>query len=161
MRQLIALILGSMALIGCAESPGISEAEMREEYRKVISAYEVKDYRLRHILLMTEGEAKEVLREIEGGESFAAIAKSTSRDTVSGRNGGDLGWTAPQMFGPELESAVRQFSSKGLLPLPIRSKFGWHVVEVLDIRPPRFPPFEDVKDEIESRMKERKAKHAL
>jgi peptidyl-prolyl cis-trans isomerase C len=157
MRLLVAVILGSIALISCATSHDVSEAEMREEYQKVISSYEGKDFHLRHILLMTEGDAKEVLIRLNNGESFSSIAKATSRDTVSARNGGDLGWTAPQVFGPEIEAAVRQAPSKALIPFPIRSRFGWHVVEVDDVRPAKFPPFEDVKDEIESRMKKRKS----
>lgn len=159
--KLVAVFLGSMALVGCAASPTVSEAEMREEYRKITSSYQGKDYHLRHILLMTESDAKEVLRKLANGDSFATLAKDLSRDTMSARSGGDLGWAEPQVFGPEMAAAVRKGSSQGLIPFPILSRFGWHVVEVQDVRPAQFPPFEDVRGEIESRMKKMKAQRTF
>ena len=157
----IAIFLGLLVLVGCAASPTVSETEMREEYARLISLNQYKDYHLRHILLMNENDAKEVLRKLANGDSFATLAKDLSRDKMSARRGGDLGWTAPQVFGPEIVAAVRKGSSRGLIPFPILSKFGWHVVEVQDVRPAQLPPFEEVKDEIEARMKKLKTQRAL
>jgi peptidyl-prolyl cis-trans isomerase SurA len=78
------------------------------------------------------------LRKIEGirkriasGEKFAKVAQETSDDTESARAGGDLGYFTPGNTEPEFERAA--FAQKiGELGPPVRSTFGWHLIEVLE-----------------------------
>lgn len=165
MHKLTLILACALAIAGCTASPNvadadkladqISDAEMRDEYHRIISSSRGEEYRIRHILLMTEEDGKDVLVRLASGEIFADVAKVVSRDRLSARNGGDLGWTASQVYGPEIEAAIEHHPSKGVLPVPVRSRYGWHVLEIVDTRPLTFPEFEEVKDEIRERMKRR------
>jgi peptidyl-prolyl cis-trans isomerase C len=79
-----------------------------------------------HILVETEKKAKELRERINGGESFADLAKKYS-SCPSGKNGGDLGWFGRGQMVPEFEKAA--FSGKaGDVTGPIRTSFGWHLI---------------------------------
>ena len=98
--------------------------------------------RVRHILItpneILDNAAAEVkiagIRgQIEAGEEFSAVAKAVSEDPVSAADGGDLGWSPAGTFAPEFEEVVAQ------LPLntvsePFRTRFGWHIAEVMERR---------------------------
>lgn len=165
MRKIVHATLFALTLSGCDTSPRqpnadeiamqVSDEEMRDEYNRIIASYKGMEYRVSHILLMTEQDAKDVLNKIAQGERFSELAAALSRDAQSARDGGDLGWTAPQQFGLEIEAALEQRRAKGLFETPVRSKYGWHVLKVTDLRPPTFPAFEEVKEEIRMRMTRR------
>ena len=96
----------------------------------------------RHILMTTnEVEDDETVRQklvkirerIEKGESFEAIASVTSEDTGSAANGGDLGWVGPGTFVPEFEQQLDKLAENELSQ-PFKSKFGWHLVQLLGRR---------------------------
>lgn len=98
--------------------------------------------KVRHILvkpseILTDDQAKERVAELkeraEGGEDFAALAREFSEDIGSAAEGGDLGWTNPGQMVPEFENMMAS-TPTGELSDPVRSQFGWHVLEVLDRR---------------------------
>jgi peptidyl-prolyl cis-trans isomerase SurA len=106
------------------------------------AALAVEQTRLRHLLvrvndLVGENEAKRkisVLRQrIVDGTSFAEIARLNSDDTGSASRGGELPWMAPGDLVPEFERAVANLKI-GEISEPIRTPFGYHVVEVLERR---------------------------
>ena len=94
--------------------------------------------RTRHILikpneLITEEDAQERLYEfrerILAGEDFARLARLYSVDYGSGADGGDIGWMDPGSTVKEYEVAANQLEI-GVLSEPVRSQFGWHLIEV-------------------------------
>jgi peptidyl-prolyl cis-trans isomerase SurA len=93
---------------------------------------------VRHILvkpseIMTEEEARNLVAEIkeraEGGEDFGEMAKEYSADIGSAQEGGELGWTSPGQMVPEFEQAMSD-TAVGEFSQPVRSQYGWHVLEV-------------------------------
>lgn len=101
----------------------------------------VKQTQARHILIRTnelisESEARNrllSLRErIENGADFAELARLQSQD-ASASKGGDLGWLSPGDTVPEFERTMNQLSV-GQLSQPIKTEFGWHLVQVLNRR---------------------------
>jgi len=97
-----------------------------------------KQTRSRHILLrsnelVTEDDARQRLLEfrerIEAGEDFARLARLYSVDYSSGVDGGDIGWNDPGSTVREYEEATNQLE-EGKLSEPVRSQFGWHLIEV-------------------------------
>jgi len=97
-----------------------------------------KQTRSRHILLrsnelVTEDDARQRLLEfrerIEAGEDFARLARLYSVDYSSGVDGGDIGWNDPGSTVREYEEAANQLK-EGELSEPVRSQFGWHLIEV-------------------------------
>ena len=96
----------------------------------------------RHILirpneLITDDDARRKLEEIrnriEHGEKFAAMAEAYSDDKANSGNGGDLGWVNPGDMDPDFEAAMDALQPNQLSQ-PVRTRFGWHLIEVLGRR---------------------------
>jgi peptidyl-prolyl cis-trans isomerase SurA len=103
---------------------------------------EIEQTRIRHILvtpdqIIDEETAKQrledALERIRGGEDFGEVAKLLSDDPGSANNDGEMGWTNPGEFVPEFEEVANN-SELGVISEPFRSRFGWHVLEVLERR---------------------------
>lgn len=102
----------------------------------------VKQTSVRHILvkpseIMTDQQAQQLVIELkqraEAGEDFAELAREYSEDIGSAQEGGDLGWTSPGQMVPEFEKTM-EATAIGEISDPVRSQFGWHILEVLDRR---------------------------
>lgn len=72
-------------------------------------------------------------RIVEGGESFAEIAKTFSDDFASARIGGDLGWTKRGKFVPEFEAAAYKLDENEVSEV-VESEFGFHLIQLLGRR---------------------------
>ncbi|HCG96047.1 MAG TPA: molecular chaperone SurA [Halieaceae bacterium] len=66
---------------------------------------------------------------VNSGEDFASLAREHSDDIGSAQEGGDLGWTNPGQMVPEFETAMAN-AKIGVVTEPVRSEFGWHILEV-------------------------------
>lgn len=102
----------------------------------------IEQTRARHILLHADALISEEdvntrilqLRErIAQGEDFATLARANSQDPGSGSEGGDLGWVTPGQMVPEFEEAMNALAP-GEVSQPVKSRFGWHLIQVLERR---------------------------
>ena len=102
---------------------------------------EVTESNVRHILVKTspvvsDKQAYERIQSLHNrlsnGEAFEDVARKFSQDT-SAPLGGEIGWIAPGTADPEFEKAVANLQP-GQISNPVRSAFGWHIIEVLDRR---------------------------
>jgi peptidyl-prolyl cis-trans isomerase SurA len=102
----------------------------------------VDQVRVRHILLRpneildedaVQQKARGIREQIVGGDDFATVAEAVSEDPASAAEGGDLGWLSPGDTVPEFEDVVANLPLNELSP-PIKSRFGWHLIEVLERR---------------------------
>ena len=102
----------------------------------------VDQLRARHILLRpneilddaaVQQKMLGIRERIVAGDDFATIAEAVSEDTVSSAEGGELGWLSPGDTVPEFEEAMAQLPLNELSQ-PIQSRFGWHLMEVLERR---------------------------
>ena len=66
---------------------------------------------------------------IDNGEDFTSLAQEHSDDIGSAQEGGELGWTNPGQMVPEFETAMAN-AEIGVVTEPVRSEFGWHILEV-------------------------------
>jgi peptidyl-prolyl cis-trans isomerase C len=82
----------------------------------------------RHILVSTEAECNELKKQIEEGTPFGEVAADNSQ-CPSGRKGGDLGRFSPGQMVPEFDKAVFN-GDVGVLYGPIKTQFGYHLLEV-------------------------------
>jgi len=130
---------------------GIKDAVSEAAIQK---AYEAKykdmppslEYHAAHILVDSEDKAKALLAEIDGGKSFADVAKANSKDG-SAANGGDLGWFGLGAMVKPFEDAVVA-ATVGKVVGPIKTDFGWHLILVSETRAKAAPPLADVQDQI-------------
>ncbi|HCC10384.1 MAG TPA: peptidylprolyl isomerase SurA, partial [Atlantibacter hermannii] len=103
----------------------------------------VTEVHARHILLrpspiMTDDQARVKLEQIaadikSGKTSFAAAAREFSQDPGSANQGGDMGWSMPDVYDPAFRDALMKLQ-KGQLSAPVHSSFGWHLIELMDTR---------------------------
>ena len=103
---------------------------------------EVEQMKIRHILItpneiIDDETAKQQLEEaivrIDSGEDFGEVAKLLSDDPGSANVGGEMGWSSPGAFVPEFEEVAKK-AKIGEITEPFKSRFGWHVVEVMERR---------------------------
>jgi peptidyl-prolyl cis-trans isomerase C len=127
----------------------ITEEALQQTYNDAVkSASQQEEVRARHILVVSEDEAKAILEQIKAGGDFATLAKEKSKDPGSA-DGGDLGYfTKDQMVPQFAEVAFKMYP--GQLSNPVKTEFGWHIIKVEDKRIKQPPEFEKVKDQIES-----------
>ena len=108
-----------------------------------------QEVRARHILVEGEDEAKKVYARVKGGEDFAKVAGEVSKDPGSKTDGGELGFfTKDRMVAPFAEAAFKMEPNQ--ISEPVKTQFGWHIVKVEEKRDRPVPPFEKVKDQIET-----------
>ncbi|WP_456310104.1 peptidylprolyl isomerase SurA [Serratia proteamaculans] len=103
----------------------------------------VTEVHARHILLkpspiMTDDQARQKLQEVaaeikSGKLTFTDAAKQLSQDPGSANQGGDLGWSSPEVYDPAFRDALLRLQ-KGQVSGPVHSSFGWHLIQLLDTR---------------------------
>ena len=134
------------SVLGDVAKTAATDAEMKKVYDEAAKAQKPEEeVHARHILVPTEDEAKAVLKRLKAGEDFAKVAGEVSKDP--GSQGGDLGWFTRDRMVPEFAEAAFKLE-KGKLSEPVKSQFGWHVIQLEDRRTKQFPPYEEVKDQI-------------
>lgn len=96
----------------------------------------------RHILVQpseirTENQAEilinDIFKRLKEGEDFKQLARQFSEDPGSKMDGGELGWSNPGDYDPAFEMTLNA-TEIGQLSEPVKSSFGWHIIEVMDRR---------------------------
>ncbi|MEN8206139.1 MAG: SurA N-terminal domain-containing protein [Pseudomonadota bacterium] len=90
-------------------------------------------------------KAQGIAARLDAGESFEDLAKELSDDPGSAANGGDLGFFGRGMMAPEFEDSVFQLQ-KNERSQPVKSPFGFHIIELVEIKPEVATPLADVRD---------------
>jgi len=130
----------------------IPDADLRKEYDLIKTQIGDREYKVAHILVEKEDEAKEVINDLQKGQKFADVAKSRSKDPGSKDKGGDLDWNAPANFVKPFSDAMVATPKGKFTPQPIQTQFGWHVILIEDVRDAKVPPYEEVKPQLSQRM---------
>jgi peptidyl-prolyl cis-trans isomerase C len=130
----------------------VPEADLKKEYDTIKSQIGDKEYKVRHILVKTEDQAKDVIAELQKGAKFDELAKARSEDPGSKDKGGDLDWNAPANFVKPFGDAMKATPKGKFTPQPVQTQFGWHVIEVDDVRDAKVPAFDEVKPQLQQRM---------
>ena len=155
-----------------AESLTPTDQDLQVMYNENQASFRVPErVHVRHILLMTQGKpasddakikakAEDLVKQLRAGADFAAMAKKNSEDNQgpdggSAAKGGDLGWvTRGQMVG-EFEKAT--FSLKPMvISDPVKTQYGYHIIQVLAREDARLKPFPEVKDDLAKQWKQQR-----
>jgi len=127
---------------------------MLSEYNKVKASRGDKEYKARHILVDKESDAKEVVAQLKKGAKFEDLAKQ-SKDPGSKDRGGDLDWNPPATFVKPFADALTKLEKGKYTETPVQTQYGWHVIQLDDVRSTQFPPFDSVKQQIHNMLQER------
>ena len=134
----------------------VTEQESRAEYDKFKGQSTGTEYRVRHILVEKEDQAKALIGRLKKGEKFEDLAKKNSKDPGSAANGGDLDWANPTSFVPEFSTAMTGLKKGETTPTPVKSQFGFHIIKLEDTRQAQFPAYEEVKGQIDQSLSQKK-----
>lgn len=126
----------------------VTEDDAKAYYKNNADQFKAtEERRARHILIKSENEANDILGQVRSGSDFAELAKKYSIDP-SGKNGGELGWFSRGQLVPEFESAVYELKNKNDISNVVKTKFGFHIIQLEDINMRPKMEFADVKDQI-------------
>jgi peptidyl-prolyl cis-trans isomerase D len=142
----------------------VTDAEVQAVYdRDLATRYTAKEQRrASHILLKVapdakpedaakvEAKAKDILKRAKGGEDFGALARRFSEDSTAS-NGGDLNFFGRGQMVKEFEDAAFGLPVGGISDL-VKTRYGFHIIQVTDTRAGRTQSFEEVRDRIRQEM---------
>ena len=111
------------------------------------------EYRAAHILVDSEEKANEIKKQIEGGVLFADGARTHGSDGTAA-SGGDLGWFGPGMMVKPFEDAVVSMKA-GELKGPVKTDFGWHLIQLTETREAAKPSLDDVRDDLAAELEQK------
>ena len=159
-RQVVANTLMETAL---ADSLKIAPATIDSFYKANLDKFSgAGQVRGRHILLLVKSPAdsakvhKEIIdisaKLAKDQNQFSSIARAKSEDPGSKEKGGDLGWFDPKDMVPEFAAAVRSLEP-GKISAPVRTQYGWHIIQIQDRKSGKPPAIDSVKPQIENMLK--------
>ena len=122
----------------------ISDDQLKAQYEKIKAQLGTTEYKARHILVKEEAEAKTIIENLKKGAKFDELAKQ-SIDPGSKDKGGDLGWSSPANFVKPFSDALVALNKGKYTEAPVKSDFGYHVIQLDDTRPLSAPAFEELK----------------
>ena len=122
----------------------ISDAQLKAQYDAMKSQMGSTEYKLRHILVASEDDAKSIIANLKKGAKFEELAKQ-SIDPGSKENGGDLGWASAGNFVKSFGDALTALAKGKYTEAPVKTDFGYHVILLEDTRPMTPPSFDEVK----------------
>jgi peptidyl-prolyl cis-trans isomerase C len=137
------------------ESVTVSEEEILAEYGEQVKLAPPLQFKARHILVPTQGEAIDIIGQLDDGANFEELAKEKSTGP-SGPNGGDLGWFSPNQMVAPFSNAVQEMNNGSYSKQPVQTQFGWHVILREESRESEPPTLESVKDRIKTAVQQKK-----
>ncbi len=157
-----------------AASVQVSEADARAFYDQNQQQMKTPPQaHLRHILIAVapkapEGDrqkarekAEDLLAQLENGGDFAQLASQNSNDTGSAAQGGDLSWVRPGVMVPAFDKAAFALQQPNDLSPVVETRFGYHIIQLVERREPQTVPFEQAKNRIGAMLRDEKLKEAL
>ncbi len=136
------------ALLSRDITPLITDDKLRAAYQaQYAKKTGQEEVHARHILLPTEAQADDVIKQLHGGADFSTLAKKLSKDPAA-QSGGDLGWFKKGDMLPEFSNQAFSMKKGEISSKPVHTRYGWHVIQVLDTRVAPPPSFDSVKDQI-------------
>jgi peptidyl-prolyl cis-trans isomerase C len=142
----------------------VSEADLKEYYTQNREKLGVPEQvRARHILFKVDpasaedekkqakARAEEILKRLKAGEDFEKLAQAYSDDQTSNKKGGDLGYFSPGRMVPEFEGAAF-YTDPGETTDIVETKYGYHIIKVVDHKEARQRSFEEMKDYIREKL---------
>ncbi len=140
----------------------LTDADLKKTYEEVKKQYDPNEIKVRHILVKTEQEAKDIIKSINAGGDFAAIAKEKSLDQGTAAQGGEIPFTNIRRIAiPGFAETAMALNKGSLLPVPFHSALGYHVIQLQDKREVPLPSFDALKPQIQNLAAQRQAQQYM
>ncbi len=139
----------------------ISDADIQKEYDRAKAQTGTREYQARHILVDSEDQAKDLIAQLKKGAKFEDLAAKNSKDPGTKDRGGELGWNVPTVFDKTFADAMTKLDKGKVTEAPVQTRFGWHVIQLEDLRDVKFPALADVKPRIQQQLVQQKIDEAV
>jgi peptidyl-prolyl cis-trans isomerase C len=139
----------------------VTDDMLRKEYERIKPEIPAKEYKVRHILVEKEDEAKNLIAQIRKGGSFEKLAAEHSRDPGSKARGGDLDWAPAENYVKPFAEAVTRLKKGTMTDAPVRTDFGYHIIRVEDERASKIPSFDEAKQQIQQMVQNQMVQKAI
>jgi peptidyl-prolyl cis-trans isomerase C len=141
------------ALLNKAIRPQVTEEAVKARYDADVAAKSGEpEVHARHILVADEATAKKITADLKKGGDFAALSKQYSKDPGAAAQGGDLGFFKKGDMVPEFASVAFALKDGEVSPTPVKTQFGWHVIQVLGHRTAEPPSFDQEREQLRQTM---------
>ena len=131
----------------------VSDDVIKAEYEKLKAQIGSKEYKVRHILVEKESEAKDIIAQLKKGAKFDKLAAEKSKDTGSKVKGGDLNWITPSNVVKPFGDALLKLKKGQFTQEPVESQFGWHIIKLEDERDVKAPSLDEIKPQLAQRRR--------
>jgi peptidyl-prolyl cis-trans isomerase C len=126
-----------------------SDADIKAAYDSRMKGFDPHEYKARHILVKDQAQAQNLIGQLNKGANFATLAKKYSIDQKSAQDGGELGdWFPPDGMVPSFSAAVQKLKKGEITQAPVQSEYGWHVIQLEDVRDRPVPALAQMHDQI-------------
>jgi len=132
----------------------VTDIDLQKQYEDFKKSMGENEYKIRHILVDKEDDAKAIIAELGKGSDFAKLAKEKSKDPGSKDNGGDLDWGPSARYVKPFAEAVTSMKKGQLTTAPVKTDFGYHVIRLDDVRPLKVPAFDELKEQFRQRAQQ-------
>jgi peptidyl-prolyl cis-trans isomerase C len=132
----------------------ITDADLQKQYEQFKGQMGTNEYKVSHILVDKEDDAKAIIADLNKGGDFAKIAKEKSKDPGSKENGGDLDWGPSARYVKPFADAVQSQPKGKISAAPVKTDFGYHIIRVDDVRPLKVPEFTELKEQFRQRAQQ-------
>jgi peptidyl-prolyl cis-trans isomerase C len=136
------------------KSHPITDADLQSQYEQFKGSMGSNEYKVSHILVDKEDDAKAIIADLNKGGDFAKIAKEKSKDPGSKENGGDLDWGPAARYVKPFADAVTSQPKGKISAAPVKTDFGYHIIRVDEVRPLKVPEFTELKEQFRQRAQQ-------
>jgi peptidyl-prolyl cis-trans isomerase C len=124
------------------------EEKIKTFYNNYLKSFQkYKEANASHILVKNNEEARAIIKKINNKSKFSELAKIHSTGP-SGKNGGNLGWFGPGQMVKEFEQATFSLEKGEISQEPVKTKFGFHIIKLNDIRDAKPKKLDEIKQNI-------------
>ena len=124
------------------------EEKIKTFYNNYLKSFQkYKEANASHILVKNNEEARAIIKKINNKAKFSELAKTHSTGP-SGKNGGNLGWFGPGQMVKEFEQATFSLEKGEISQEPVKTKFGFHIIKLNDIRDAKPKKLDEIKQNI-------------
>ena len=124
------------------------EEKIKNFYNNYLKSFQkYKEANASHILVKNKEEANAIIKKINNKSKFSELAKTHSTGP-SGKNGGNLGWFGPGQMVKEFEQATFALEKGEVSQEPVKTKFGFHIIKLNDIRDAKPKKLDEIKQNI-------------
>ena len=130
----------------------VTDAQLQKQYDDYKKAFKGEtEVKASHILVKTEAEADDIIKQLKGGADFAKLAAEKSQDKAAAKRGGDLGYFKKGDMVQAFADAAFAMKPGDVSQKPVKSEFGYHVIKVVDKRESQPLPLEQIKPQLEAK----------